>query len=104
MGWQHRKQYELNRLLGIPNHPPCANCGKTDGGYMSATYWGHDYKCCSEKCGRRLGQRIENGMYPPVRPNLDYEGHINRLRFRIKHLEKQLRLHGHKISKTPYRA
>jgi|GEM_PF-5506002 len=59
MGWEFRSQYDLNKAMGIPNHPPCANGGKIDGGFMSGC-WGHDYLCCSDRCGKRLDTRIEN--------------------------------------------
>ncbi len=98
MEWGYRSRYELNRAFGIPNHPPCANCGKADGGYMSSTIWEHSYKCCSNRCGMRLKKRIENGMYPPSEPTRERE---QRLRYRIKHLEKQLILLGYKPTGTP---
>ncbi len=107
MGWEYRKQYEINRLLGIPNHPPCANCGKIDGGFMGSTEWEHDYMCCSNRCGFRLKKRIENGMYKPSEPKMNWYNPIptrereESLRFRIKHLEKQLKLHGYKPIGTP---
>lgn len=113
MGWSFRQQYELNRMLGIPNHPPCANCGKIDGGFMSSSAWGHDYKCCSDRCGMRLKKRIENGMYPPSKSTTNWYNpipthnpiptreHEQKLRYRIKHLEKQLKLHGYKPVGTP---
>lgn len=99
MGWNYRNQYEINKMLGIPNHPPCANCGKIDGGFMGSTEWGHDYRCCGDRCGMRLKKRIENGMYPPDKENQyrwkdnSYE-RLDRMRTRIKHLEKQLRKVG----------
>ncbi len=31
--------------------PPCPNCGKEDGARMGSTVWGHNYSCCSDKCG-----------------------------------------------------
>jgi hypothetical protein len=64
-------QYEFNKIFGIPNHPPCANCGKINGGFMSSTAWEHSKE--REEC----------------------------LRYRIKHLEKQLKLLGHKPIGTP---
>lgn len=36
---------------------PCPNCGEKDeqwkwkGARMGSTKWGHDYRCCSDKCG-----------------------------------------------------
>lgn len=38
----------------------CPNCGEKDephawkGARMSSTAWGHNYSCCSEKCGREF--------------------------------------------------
>ena len=107
MGWSFRQQYELNRMFGIPNHPPCANCGKIDGGFMSSSAWGHDYKCCSDRCGIRLKKRIENDMYPPSESTTNWHNPIptrereQKLRYRIKHLEKQLKLNGSKPKGTP---
>ncbi len=110
MGWEYRRQYDINKALGIPNHPPCANCGKIDGGFMGSTRWGHDYQCCSDRCGLRLKKKIENGMYPPSKPTLPSIDWLDpdftrkreeSLRFRIKHLEKQLRLHRCKPVGTP---
>ena len=107
MGWEHRNQYQLNKMLGIPNHPPCANCGKIDGGVMGSTRWEHDYSCCSDRCGMRLKKRIENGMYPPSEPTINWHNpnptreREQRLRNRIKHLEKQLKLNGYKPISTP---
>lgn len=99
MGWDYRKQYEINRMMGIPNHPPCTNCGKMDGGFMGSTEWGHGYRCCSNRCGMRLKKRIENGMFPPDKDNRhgwhdNSDKRLNRMRIRIKHLEKQLRRAG----------
>lgn len=107
MGWKFRQQYELNRMLGIPNHPPCANCGKIDGGYMGSSRWGHDYRCCGDRCGLRLKKRIENGMYSPSGPVINWHDPIptrereQRLRYRIKHLENQLKLNRCKPKRTP---
>jgi hypothetical protein len=107
MEWGYRSRYELNRAFGIPNHPPCANCGKIDGGFMGSSRWGHDYKCCSDRCGMRLKKRIENGMYPPSEPIINWQNPFpsrereQRLRYRIKHLEKQLILLGYKPTGTP---
>lgn len=77
---------------------PCANCGKPGQGYMSSSAWGHDYMCCSQRCGKRLGQRIENGMYqepdglfPGSFLFLRSEDTVNPLRIRIKQLEHQLK-------------
>ena len=97
MGWAYRQQYELNRMMGIPNHPPCANCGKIDGGYMGSTAWGHNYRCCSDRCGFRLKKRIENGMYIDKEKVTQTDSNQ---RFRIKQLEKQLKLNGIKPTKT----
>lgn len=92
---------------GRPNNPPCANCGRVGGGFMSSTSWEHDYKCCSDRCGFRLKKRIDNGMYPAFKatsnwwvstPTAERE---QRLRYRIKHLEKQLKLLGYKPIGTP---
>ena len=83
---------------GCRKLPPCANCGKPNGGFMSSTEWNHDEDCCSDICGMRLSKRIENGM---VNIKLKYNNYFNsfssaednsdridNLRFRIKHLEK----------------
>lgn len=94
-------QYEFNKIFGIPNHPPCANCGKINGGFMSSTAWEHGYECCSDRCGFRLKKRIENGMYPNLISVSYSKEREECLRYRIKHLEKQLKLLGHKPIGTP---
>lgn len=88
---------------GYRQYPPCANCGKPNSGYMSSSEWGHDEWCCSDNCGKRLGKRIENGMVNIKKNSFgvyDNSEQINDLRFRIKHLEKQLRLVGVKPIRT----
>jgi len=99
MGWE-RQQYEFNRMMGIPNNPPCANCGKINGGFMGSTRWKHNYKCCSDRCGMRLKKRIDNGMFP-LRDPLNWQDEkyipdprLEALRNRIKHLEAQLKKAG----------
>ena len=76
--------------------PPCANCGKPNGGHMGSTAWRHEYGCCSNRCGFRLKKRIENGMYHPSPFNLvfdiDHRTEFN-LRVRIKQLEHKIRQH-----------
>ena len=38
-----------HRDVYIPG--PCSHCGKPGGGTMGSSSWGHDYYCCSDKCG-----------------------------------------------------
>lgn len=87
--------------MGHYNNPykpgPCANCGKEYGGFMGATRWGHDYMCCSDRCGCRLKKRIENGMVPDKHLgsyHREPDPRIGAMRFRIKHLKKQLKRNG----------
>ena len=45
---------------------PCPNCGQEDepykykGARMGSTTWGHDYACCSEKCGMEFDPRAHD--------------------------------------------
>lgn len=77
----------------------CPNCGRKMRGGMSSTTWNHGASVCSEACGNRLHQRIENGMlsaddYPGwgsfgfgLRPAYGYTARIQDMRIRIKQLE-----------------
>jgi hypothetical protein len=88
----------------------CPNCGKPNSARIGSTSWGHDYMCCSEACGIRLGKRIENGMVnlPKYRDRFsqmlfgstDEDNQINNLRLRIKILEGQLKSNRIKPMKT----
>lgn len=91
-------------------NPSCANCGKPNKGIMNSSSWGHNEDCCSDACGKRLGQRIENGMIY-IKSDNSFWGRfknndserIDELRFRIKHLEKQLKLIGCKPRRTIFK-
>jgi hypothetical protein len=84
----------------------CPNCGKPNSAVRGSSRWGHDYMCCSEACGIRLGQKIDAGMVSLPRykfwpfGNLDNEENKENLRLRIKELEGQLKSHGFKPMKT----
>ena len=83
----------------------CPQCGEKDkvgehkGGRMGSTTWGHNYMCCSDACGVRLGVRIRNKMFfPELLPSnwpyppwelLDAQ-RMRDLRTRIKQLEHQI--------------
>lgn len=50
-------------MMSMPRYykaQDCPNCGKEDDGVnnfgarMSCTSWGHNYPCCSDKCGREF--------------------------------------------------
>ncbi len=84
----------------------CPQCGEKDeygawkGARQGSTEWGHNFMCCSEACGKRLGIRIRNKMFLPESDssNLQYapwelldEERISNLRIRIKQLEHQLK-------------
>lgn len=91
-------RYELNQLMGIPNHPPCDVCGKVDGGIMSGSRIGRDYRVCGDKCYKRLEMRLNNGLAPWHK-----EEEYNReelMRFRIKHLKNQLKAVNIKPKRT----
>jgi hypothetical protein len=57
----------------------CPNCGEKDalnawkGARMGSTAWGHDYMCCSEKCGmeffgsRRYAEMERNRIQSEIR-------------------------------------
>lgn len=76
----------------------CKNCGKKARGVMGSSEWGHDYLCCSDACGIRLGKKISNEMlcierytFPTSIFREDKEPwkteRIKKLRNRIKYLE-----------------
>lgn len=95
------------------SNPPCANCGKENGGFMGSSAWGHNFSCCSDACGKRLAKRLENGMITrehilektrqnEFHPLLEIQEDSNKdLRLRIKHLENQLKQAGIKPKKYP---
>jgi hypothetical protein len=75
---------------------PCANCGKEGGGFMSSGAWQHDYMCCSDRCGFRLKQKIENRMTSDKQLNRFYCDKIKTeaeelLRNRIRQLKHRLK-------------
>ena len=37
----------------------CPVCGKKEGATTGATSWGHNYSCCSDKCGIELKKRLD---------------------------------------------
>ncbi|MEK4883462.1 DNA repair protein RecO C-terminal domain-containing protein [Bacillus sp. FSL W8-0223] len=86
----------------------CPNCGKPNSATRGSSRWGHDYLCCSEACGIRLGQKIDAGMidlpryqYGPFGVLMnDYKLQIQNLRKRIKELEGQLKENNIKPMKS----
>jgi hypothetical protein len=74
---------------------PCENCGKYEGGFMTSSAWGHHHRCCSEACGKRLGQKIQNGMCSPRAKHYfeqqSDDARIAALRIEIKKLRHQLK-------------
>lgn len=83
----------------------CPNCGKPNSAIMGSTSWGHDYLCCSEACGKRLGQKIDSGMIDIPRYRfspfaISDNDSVKNLRFRIKELENQLKQNGIKPKRT----
>jgi len=79
----------------------CPNCGRKMRGGMRSSGWSHSLMVCSEVCGKRLHQRIANGML-----NADeYRGwcgfsfggsyedtsRISDMRIRIKQLEHRVK-------------
>lgn len=79
---------DYSHVFGKSQHPPCANCGKENGGFMRSTEWGHDYSCCSNTCGFRLKQKLENGMAPGENHYTERE---EMLRNRIRQLKHRLK-------------
>lgn len=96
MDSDYRRQYEINKLLGIPKHPPCDVCGKIDGGHMGGTRIGN-YMVCGNKCFKRMEIRINNGLVPFNKDTVTAE---KQMRDRIKCLKHQLKSHGIKPCKT----
>ena len=84
--------------------PSCPNCGKPDSARMGSTEWGHGYSCCSDRCGKRLAKRIENGMFKAKSPYYVFEPFqydtTENLRNRIRQLKHQLKNNGIKPVKS----
>lgn len=85
MGWNDHHRVRLS---------PCPNC-KVRQGFMSSSTWEHDYQCCGERCGVRLGHRIMHGFKPGMRLKNPRQ-HVfppqpSDLRIRIKMLEHGVR-------------
>jgi hypothetical protein len=84
----------------------CPNCGKPNSAVWGSTSWGHDYMCCSEACGIRLGQKIDAGMIDLPRYKFGPFGNsrdddtVLKLRKRIKELEGQLKANNIKPMKS----
>ncbi len=81
----------------------CPNCGKPNSAVRGSTSRGHDYLCCSEACGKRLGQKIVSGMIDMSRyrfSSFAAENENENLRLRIKELENQLKQNGIKPKRT----
>jgi tRNA(Ile2) C34 agmatinyltransferase TiaS len=75
--------------------PPCPNCGKPNSATMSSTSWMHNYACCSDRCGKRLAKRIENGMFHGKNEEwYIVDNCTESLRNRIRHLKNQLKRNG----------
>ncbi len=80
-------------------NPPCPNCtplGRKRLAYMGSSEWRHGQIVCSNACGIRLDQRIENGMIDnPAPSNLwgasGSDAKEDRLRIRIKQLSARLK-------------
>ena len=64
----------------------CPVCGEKDepwkwkGARMGSTQWGHDYNCCSEKCGKAF-------LNSPKHKELERE----RIQFKIDLLQEKLK-------------
>lgn len=49
---------------------PCPNCGQKDshdawkGARMSSSGWGHNYSCCSHKCGLEYADKLKTSNKP----------------------------------------
>lgn len=93
-------RYDFNRLMGIPNHPPCDVCGEINGGIMSGSRIGRNYRVCGDKCYRRLEMRIKNGLAPRDKEEETVE---QLMRIRIKQLKHQLKSAGIKPNKMVIR-
>lgn len=79
---------------------PCPNCGKPDSARMGSTAWGHEYSCCSDRCGKRLAKRIESGMFhPEIVDHFFIDNSKELLRNRIRQLKNQLKRSGIKPKK-----
>jgi hypothetical protein len=87
--------YELNELIGIPNHPPCDVCGKVNSGSMGGTGIG-DYQVCGHKCFRRMEMKIYNGLVPWRK---EERSTTELMRNRISQLKHQLKAAGIKPNK-----
>ncbi len=93
-------KYEMNRAMGIPNHPPCDVCGKINGGIMGSSRIGSDYRVCGERCCKRLEMRLNNGLAPWSKEEDTSE---QLMRIRINQLRHQLKAIGVKANKTAVR-
>lgn len=82
-------RYELNELMGIPNHPPCDVCGKPNSGVMSGSRIGNDYRVCGDKCYKRLEMRLNNGL---ALWDKEEETREQSMRNRIRLLKHRLKL------------
>lgn len=38
---------------------PCPGCGKPDAARMSSSRWLHNISCCSDQCGKRVGEALQ---------------------------------------------
>jgi len=67
----------------------CPNCGQEDeyeqykGARKASSKWGHDYACCSEKCGLEYAEKLKLSKKPQE---------IADLKSRIYDLEHDLRV------------
>lgn len=80
----------------------CENCNRKPA-FMGSSSWGHGYMCCGEVCGKRLGQRIRNGMYRDLHPlhglirtRTDDDARVYQMRNTIKLLKHKLKEHKRK--------
>lgn len=68
----------------------CPNCGQKDeinawkGARMGSTEWGHDYTCCSEKCGREFLNSKKHKSMEKDRVNRQIES----LKYQLEQLNK----------------
>jgi len=71
----------------------CPNCGQKDeegkylGARMSSTEWGHNYSCCSEKCGREFLNSENHKALERQRIHI----RIDLLKAELKSLEAQVK-------------
>lgn len=75
----------------------CKNCNKREA-WIGSSRWLHNYSCCSEACGIRLGEKIRNKMIFVPQKELsqpfsffNHNEETSPLRIRIKVLENRIK-------------